>query len=61
VGKKRRRHSQIDWRMALYLWGKLLVDANDLSLQEATAMSHELKYIGMDVHKEAIVVAVLEL
>jgi hypothetical protein len=28
--------------------------------KEATQMSHEVKYIGMDVHKEAIVIAVLE-
>src|ERR1035441_9768108 len=27
--------------------------------REATQMSHEVKYIGMDVHKEAIVIAVL--
>jgi transposase len=27
--------------------------------KEATAMSREIKYIGMDVHKEAIVIAVL--
>src|SRR5712692_6228195 len=27
--------------------------------KEATQMSHEVKYIGMDVHKEAIVIAVL--
>src|SRR2546428_7233981 len=26
--------------------------------KEATQMSHEVKYIGMDVHKEAIVIAV---
>jgi transposase len=28
--------------------------------KEATQMSHEVKYIGMDVHKEAIVIAVLD-
>ena len=27
--------------------------------KEATQMSHDVKYIGMDVHKEAIVIAVL--
>jgi transposase len=45
--------------MALYLRGKIPVDAKDLSPKEATQMSHEVKYIGMDVHKEAIVIAVL--
>jgi len=35
------------------------VDANDLSRKEATAMSREIKYIGMDVYQEAIVIAVL--
>jgi hypothetical protein len=40
-------------------WGKTTVDANDLSPKEATAMSRDIKYIGMDVHKEAIVIAVL--
>jgi transposase len=45
--------------MALYLEGKTSVDANELSPKEATQMSHDVKYIGMDVHKEAIVIAVL--
>jgi transposase len=45
--------------MALYLEGKTTVDTNELSPKEATQMSHEVKYIGMDVHKEAIVIAVL--
>jgi hypothetical protein len=45
--------------MALYLEGKTSVDTNELSPKEATQMSHEVKYIGMDVHKEAIVIAVL--
>jgi transposase len=45
--------------MALYLRGKIPVDAKVLSPKEATQMSHEVKYIGMDVHKEAIVIAVL--
>src|ERR1700745_3906374 len=44
--------------MALYLEGKPSVDTNALSPKEATQMSHEVKYIGMDVHKEAIVIAV---
>jgi transposase len=46
--------------MALYLEGKPTVDTNELSPKEATQMSHEVKYIGMDVHKEAIVIAVLD-
>ena len=46
--------------MALYLWGKLPVSTNDLPPKEATQMSHDVKYIGMGVHKEAIVIAVLE-
>ena len=29
------------------------------SPKEATEMSRDIKYIGMDVHKEAIVIAVL--
>jgi hypothetical protein len=45
--------------MALYLEGKTPLSANDLSLKEATAMSRDIKYIGMDVHKEAVVIAVL--
>jgi transposase len=45
--------------MALYPEGNTNVDTNELSLKEATQMSHEVKYIGMDVHKEAIVIAVL--
>jgi hypothetical protein len=44
--------------MALCLAGKIPVDANDLALKEATAMSRDIKYIGMDVHKEATVIAV---
>jgi hypothetical protein len=36
------------------------VDANALSPKEATQMSRDIKYIGMDVHKEAIVIAVLD-
>jgi len=34
------------------------VDANALSPKEATQMSRDIKYIGMDVHKEAIVIGV---
>ena len=45
-------------RMALYLEGKTPLDANDLSPKEATQMSRDTKYIGMDVHKEAVVIAV---
>src|ERR1700694_3204834 len=50
---------QNGWKMALYLRGKIHVGTNNLSPKEATQMSHEVKYIGMDVHKEAIVIAVL--
>jgi hypothetical protein len=46
--------------MAFYLGRKISVGTNDLSPKEATEMSHEIKYIGMDVHKEAIVIAVLD-
>jgi transposase len=45
--------------MALYLEGKPSVGTNELSPKEATQMS-QIKYIGMDVHKEAIVIAVLD-
>jgi hypothetical protein len=45
--------------MTLYLEGKTPLDANDLSPKEATEMSRDIKYIGMDVHKEATVIAVL--
>jgi hypothetical protein len=45
--------------MALYLEGKTPMSTNDLSPEEATQMSYDVKYIGMDVHKEAIVIAVL--
>src|SRR5712692_3257517 len=45
--------------MAFYLEGKTSVSTNDLSPKEATQMSYDVKYIGMDVHKEAIVIAVL--
>ena len=34
------------------------MDANDLSPKEAT-MSRDIQYIGMDVHKEAMVIAVM--
>jgi hypothetical protein len=36
--------------MALYLEGKISVVTNDLPPKEATQMSHDVKYIGMDVH-----------
>src|SRR5262250_213559 len=45
--------------MTLYLEGKTPLSANDLSPKEATRMSRDIKYIGMDVHKEATVIAVL--
>src|SRR5260221_8373675 len=45
--------------MAFCLEGKISVETNDLSPKEATTMSRDIKYIGMDVHKEAIVIAVL--
>src|SRR5262245_5974099 len=41
-----------------YLGGKIRVGTNDLPPKEATHMSRDIKYIGMDVHKEAIVIAV---
>src|SRR6266571_7436459 len=44
--------------MALYLEGKTPLDANNLSPKEG-GMSRDIKYIGMDVHKEATVIAVL--
>src|ERR1700680_2026204 len=46
--------------MALYLRGKISVGTSDLSPKEATAMSRDIKYIGMDVHQEAIVIAAPE-
>jgi hypothetical protein len=46
--------------MAFCLRGKISVGTNDLSPKEATEMSRDIKYIGMDVHKEAIVIAVLD-
>src|SRR5579864_3090933 len=45
--------------MALLPWGKVDVGTTELSPEEATHMSRDIKYIGMDVHKEAIVIAVL--
>jgi hypothetical protein len=44
--------------MAFYLEGKTSVGTNDLSPKEATQMSYDVKYIGMDVYQEAIVIAV---
>src|ERR1019366_7623563 len=46
-----------EWHFTL--GGEVSIDANDLSPKEATAMSGDIKYIGMDIHKEAIVIAVL--
>ena len=40
--------------MALYLEGKTRVNTNELSPKEATQMSHDVKYIGMDVHKKRL-------
>jgi hypothetical protein len=45
--------------MPFYLGGKISVSTNDVSPKQATAMSRDIKCIGMDVHKEAIVIAVL--
>jgi hypothetical protein len=39
--------------MAVLPWGKVDVGKNELPPKEATQMSREVKYIGMDVHKEA--------
>ena len=36
------------------------MDANDLSPKEATQMSRDIKYIGMDVHKEAMLLGAPE-
>src|ERR1700739_4239434 len=44
--------------MAVLPWGKVDVGTNELPPKEATQISREVKYIGMDVHKEAIVIAV---
>jgi len=44
----------------LALRGKISVSTNDLPPKEATQMSYDVKYIGMDVHREAIVIAVQE-
>src|SRR5215471_2805393 len=45
--------------MAFLPWGKDRRWHDELPPKEATQMSREVKYIGMDVHKEAIVIAVL--
>jgi len=47
-------HRQIGWGMAFYLGGKISVGTNELPPKETTQMSHDVKYIGMDVHKEAL-------
>ena len=44
--------------MALYLEGKPSVDTNALSPKEATQMSHEVKYIGMDVVPPLLLVGI---
>jgi hypothetical protein len=44
--------------MAFLPWGKIDVGTDELPPKEATHMSRDLKYIGMDVHKEAVVIAV---
>src|SRR5215471_14501981 len=45
--------------MALYLWGKEPVATNHFPPRRRLAMSSNVKYIGLDVHKEAISIAVL--
>jgi hypothetical protein len=45
-----------EWHFTLR---EITVSTNDLSPKEATQMSHDVKYIGMDVHKEVIVIVVL--
>src|SRR5438876_11152074 len=50
---------QIGWKVALYRGGKIRVSTNDLHPKEATQMGDDVKYSGVDVHKEAIVIAVL--
>jgi hypothetical protein len=52
IGKSAR-----EWHFDLE--GKISVSTNTLPPKEATRMSYDVKYIGMDVHKEAIVIAVL--
>src|SRR6201984_3336297 len=44
--------------MALLPWGKVDVGTNCFPPKETTQMSSAVKYLGMDVHKEAIVIAV---
>jgi hypothetical protein len=45
--------------MALYLGGKFNVGTNHLSPRRQLNMSSNDKYIGLDIHKEAISIAVL--
>jgi hypothetical protein len=40
--------------MALYLKGKISVGTNDLSPEEATEMSRDIKYIGLDVTRKRL-------
>jgi len=43
--------------MALYLGGKIHVDTNHFPPRRRLDMSSNVKYIGLDVHKEAISIA----
>ena len=45
--------------MALYLEGRIHVGTNHLPPRRQLDMSSNIKYIGLDVHKEAIAIAVL--
>jgi hypothetical protein len=45
--------------MTLYLEGRTPLSANDHFPQGGERMSRDIKDIGMDVHKEAVVIAVL--
>ena len=47
-----------EWQFTLR--GRLALARITFPPKEATAMSRDIKYIGMDVHKEAIVIAVLQ-
>jgi hypothetical protein len=46
-----------EWHFSLR--GRLALSTNDLPPKEATQMRSDIEYIGLDVHKEAIVIAVL--
>src|ERR1700746_730712 len=45
--------------MALYPGGKISVGTNDLFPQGGNYMSSDVKYFGMDGHKERVLIAVL--